>query len=108
MRCKICQSEFTPNKYHPQQQVCSKPECQKLRQVQNNQEWRKKNPDYFRCLGQAAVWRENRHRYSRLWRLTHKDYLKSYAENHKEQRREYMREYMRRHRQTKPVNRDKI
>lgn len=107
MRCKICQNEFAPHKYRPKQEVCSKPECQKLRQIQNQREWRVKNPDYFKCLDQESIWRENRHRYNRLWKLTHKDYLKGYEENHKSQRREYMKDYMRRYRETNNVNRDK-
>ena len=107
MRCKTCQNEFIPNKYHPQQQVCSQPECQKTRQIQNEKEWRMRNPDYFKCLGQESAWRESRHRYSKLWKTTHKDYAQQYEENHKLQRREYMREYMRRYRKAGSVNGDK-
>ena len=107
MRCKICQNEFILNKYHPQQQVCSQPECQKTRQIQNEKEWRMRNPDYFKCLGQESAWRESRHRYSKLWKTTHKDYAQQYEENHKLQRREYMREYMRRYRKAGSVNGDK-
>lgn len=107
MRCKICQGEFQPNKYRPHQQVCSKAECQRQRQIQNEKQWRLRNPDYFKCLGQEEVWRRNRHRYSHLWKTTHKAYLKDYAQNHKSQRSEYMREYMRRYRAAKSVNRDK-
>jgi hypothetical protein len=108
MRCKVCQNEFTPNKYHPQQQVCSSLECQKARQIQNCRNWRFKNPDYFKCQGQASVWRDNRNRYSKKWRLSHKEHLRIYTENHKEDRKAYMRDYMRQYRQQKNVNRDKI
>ena len=101
MRCKICQKEFTPNKYHPHQQVCSQTECQHLRQILNQRNWRNKNPEYFKCRGQEAFWRENRHRYSQQWRVAHKQYLKEYQRNHRQQRREYMREYMRRYRVTR-------
>lgn len=107
MRCKICQNEFIPSKYHPRQEVCSQTECQRVRQIQNERQWRLKNPDYFKCLGQEPSWRENRHRYSRLWKSTHKDYLKEYGQSYKEKRQEYMREYMRRYRLTRNVNRDK-
>lgn len=98
MQCKICQREFTPNKYHPNQQVCSGLECQHLRQILNEKEWRNKNPEYFKCRDQETSWRVNRHLYSRQWRIVHKDYLKKYERNHRHQRREYMREYMRRYR----------
>lgn len=101
MRCKICQNEFVPNKYHPHQQICSQPACQRARQIQNEREWRLKNPDYFKSRGQEAAWRRIRQRYNKLWSSTHKDYLKKYEASHKEQRREYMREYMRRYRAAK-------
>jgi len=107
MRCKICQNEFIPNKYRPHQIVCSQPECQKIRQLSNERDWRLKNPDYFKCLDQVSSWRENRHRYSQLWKKVHKGDLKIYEQGHKPQRREYMREYMRRHRQTHLVNGNK-
>lgn len=98
MRCKICQREFTPNKYHPRQQVCFRSDCQHLRQILNERNWRIKNPEYFKCRGQEASWQENRHLYSHEWRMLHKDYLKEYQKRHRQQRREYMREYMRRYR----------
>ena len=107
MRCKICQTEFTPSKYQPRQEVCFQPECQRQRQIQNEREWRLKNPDYFKCLGQEEFWRKSRHRYSRLWKSTHKEYLKEYEQTHKKQRQEYMREYMRRYREANNVNRGK-
>ena len=103
MRCKVCQNEFIPSKYQPRQQVCSKPECQRLRQLKNLREWRLRNPDYFKCLGQAPAWREERHRYSRLWKVTHKDYIKGYEHAYQQERREYMREYMRAYRQKKAI-----
>ena len=99
MTCKICQREFLPNKYHPNQQVCSRTECQHRRQILNQRRWRIENPEYFKCRGQDAFWRDNRHLYSREWRMAHKYYLKKYEKNHRQQRREYMKEYMRRYRQ---------
>jgi hypothetical protein len=101
VRCKICQNEFIPNKHRPQQQVCSQPECQRIRQIQNQREWRTKNPDYFKCLGQEQAWRDTRHRYSKLWKTTHIEHVNDYGHNHQEQRRQYMREYMRGYRQRK-------
>lgn len=98
MLCKICKNEFTPNKYKPSQMVCSRPECQRLRQIQNERDWRQKNPDYFKYLDQETYWKDNRRRYNRLWKATHKAYTKAYEESHKEQRRVYMRQYMREYR----------
>lgn len=101
MRCKICQKEFIPSKYQPKQQICSQPECQKLRQIRNLRAWRLKNPDYFKSRGQDGAWQGIRQRYNRLWRKSHKNYLKDYENAHKKQRREYMREYMRKYRKAK-------
>lgn len=98
MICQICQKDFSPSKYRPKQQVCSNPECQRERQRRNQQEWRGKNPDYFKCLGQEQAWQEKRRRYNRLWKEANKEYITAYELAHKEQRREYMREYMRKYR----------
>ena len=101
MRCRVCQNEFVPNKYRPNQQVCSRIACQRIRQIDNEREWRNKNPDYFKYLDQESSWRLNRLRYNRLWKSAHTDYLQEYERSHKEQRREYMREYMHRYREAK-------
>lgn len=107
MRCKICQNEFIPNKYHPRQEVCSRQECQRQRQIQNLREWRLKNPEYFKYLDQEASWREKQNRCSRRWKSSHKEYLKEYQEAHKQARREYMRDYMHKYREARNVNREK-
>ncbi len=107
MLCKFCQNEFTPSKYRPKQQVCSRPECQRLRQLQNEKDWRLRNPDYFKCLGQESSWRADRHRYTRLWKAMHGVGIRAYEKANQKPRREYMREYMRRYRQTSPVNGNK-
>lgn len=98
MVCKFCNKKFIANKYRPNQQICSDPACQRLRQLQNQMEWRQKNPDYFKCLGQEQAWQEKRRRYNRLWKAANKGYVKTYETEHREQRREYMREYMRKYR----------
>jgi hypothetical protein len=98
MICRVCQKEFTPNKYHPNQQVCLQPACQRIRQIQNLKAWRMRNADYFKYLGQEKAWQEKRRGYNRLWKAANKEYLRQYAQSHKEQRRAYMREYMRQHR----------
>lgn len=101
MICKICKKEFIPNKYHPAQEVCFSPECQHLRQLLNEREWRLKNPEYFKIRSQDEVWQKYRRQYTREWREAHKTYIKEYEKTYKEQRREYMREYMRRYRESR-------
>ncbi len=98
MKCRICQNEFTPDKYHPRQSVCSQPACQKQRQLENLSAWRQKNPDYFKGLEQDAAWREKRRNYNKLWKKANQKEIKEYAKKNKEQRREYMRFYMQEYR----------
>lgn len=101
MQCKICKQEFKPSKYRPDQQVCSRPECQKKRQIQNERDWRARNPEYFKYFDQESAWKDKRKRYNKLWKTTHNKELKEYEDSHKEQRKEYMREYMRNYREEK-------
>ncbi len=48
-RCPFCKKRFWP---HPRvgarQRACSKPECQKKRRAETQEEWRRKNPDYWK------------------------------------------------------------
>ena len=46
--CVICGTAFTPNKYRPNQNVCSSLECQYQRQLNNMKKWRDRNPNYFK------------------------------------------------------------
>jgi hypothetical protein len=102
MNCRICSREFSPSKYKPQQQVCGQPACQKSRQLENQKQWRLRNPDYFRSLEQDKAWIERRRRYNQLWKETNKESIKIYQKKNKKQRNQYMREYMRNYR----INRD--
>lgn len=102
--CKICGNNFMPNKYRPNQEVCSSVECQYQRQLQNMAEWRKRNPDYFRYKEtRDKTWKEACRQRSLEWRRRHKEYLKLYREAHKSRHREYMREYMRKYRERKKL-----
>lgn len=38
--CLCCQEPFMSNKYHPEQQYCSKPECRKASHSAANRKWR--------------------------------------------------------------------
>lgn len=38
--CPCCQEPFTPNKYHPEQQYCSKPNCRRASHAAANRKWR--------------------------------------------------------------------
>ncbi|MCM8823555.1 MAG: hypothetical protein NC822_02655 [Candidatus Omnitrophica bacterium] len=74
--CKICQKEFVPDKFHPNQQVCLNPLCQHKRELLNQKKWREANPDYFKYKEKKSLWEQKRAKYLELWRKTHKNYFK--------------------------------
>ena len=101
-KCKICDKMFIPNKYRPNQEVCSSLECQYQRQLENMKIWRDDNPNYFKYKeSQDKSWKQACRERSLDWRRKHKEYLQLYREANKERHREYMREYMRVYRQRK-------
>src|SRR2546430_13048018 len=78
-RCPFCRHWYRP---HPRlkrrQQTCGRPECRRQQKQKSNQQWRAKNPDYFR--GTYARQREKygtRADYMRLYRQQHPDYVRS-------------------------------
>ncbi len=102
--CKICGKPFIPNKYRPNQEICSSVECQYQRQLNNMAAWRRRNPNYFKYKeAQDASWKETCRARSLQWRRKHKEYLKLYREAHKKRHRDYMRKYMREYRKRKKL-----
>jgi hypothetical protein len=103
--CRLCGKPFIPNKYRPNQDVCSGVECQYKRQLENMAAWRKENPNYFKYKeAQDASWKETCKTRSLEWRKKHKEYLKLYRDAHKERHRDYMRKYMREYRKRAKKN----
>lgn len=101
-KCEICGKSFMPNKYRPNQKVCSSLECQYQRQLDNMQKWREKNPNYFKYKeSKDKSWKKACRERALEWRRNHKEYLRLYREANKERHREYMREYMRKYRARK-------
>ena len=101
-KCAICGKSFIPNKYRPNQEVCSSLECQYQRQLENMKSWRRQNPEYFRYKEHnEQSWRETCRQRSLAWRQKHREYLRLYREANRERHREYMREYMRKYRKRK-------
>lgn len=97
--CQVCGKEFIPNKYRPNQKICSNLECQYQRQLDNMKIWRDQNPDYFKCReSKDTSWKATCRERSRKWRETHKEYLALYRQEHKEDHRKYMRDYMKEYR----------
>ncbi len=104
--CPICKREFLPNKYRKGQEVCSRPECQRQRQLNNVAAWRKKNPGYFKINRHDSSWAKLYRERTHLWRKRHKTQIKRYKKAHQEEQKEYMREYM--YRRRKEVGRPLI
>ncbi|MFH1790903.1 MAG: hypothetical protein ABH885_02830 [Candidatus Omnitrophota bacterium] len=97
--CKICGNPFLPNKYRPNQEICSNIECQYQRQLDNMKKWRVRNPNYFKYKeAKDKSWKETCRARSLEWRKRHQEYLKLYRDAHRERHREYMRDYMRKYR----------
>ena len=72
--CKCCQELFTPDpRTKGKQQYCSKPQCQTVRQRQNEKDWRRRNPD---CV-------EYQYQQTRRWNKARPDYSqKRRADDH--------------------------
>jgi len=101
-KCSMCGKPFIPNKYRPNQEVCSSLECQYQRQLVNMKAWREANPNYFKYKeSQDKSWKQACRERSLDWRRKHKEYLQLYREANKERHREYMRDYMREYRRRK-------
>jgi hypothetical protein len=71
-RCLNCRCRFSPLLHVPNQQYCSKRECQKARKNQWKNKKLKNDPDY----------RANQHAAQNKWQSNHGDYWKRYKTNH--------------------------
>jgi len=72
-RCPYCQQPFQASRYHPDQVVCSGPECQRRRRADYHCQKRENDPLYYeQCLDSQRQWREE-----------HRDYMKNYRRTHR-------------------------
>lgn len=83
-RCAACAERFTPRRNVPDQQYCSKPQCQRERRRRWQRQKLRQDPDY-RANQTAAQqrWRERHPEYWRRYRQSHPDYT---ARNRQQQR----------------------
>lgn len=96
-KCSICGRLFTPSVRRPSQSVCSSPQCQHQRQLNNMKQWRAEKT----ASSGNDSWKETRRRKSSEWRKKHQAYLKLYRQEHKDKHNEYMKEYMKGYRRRK-------
>ncbi len=73
-RCRQCQQPFHPSRFHPEQIVCGRPDCQRRRRRDYHHLKIEHDPEY------AQVVRDSR----KKWRETHPDYQKNYWLTHPE------------------------
>jgi len=73
-RCTACGEGFTPCRHVPDQQYCSKPQCQRERRRRWQREKLRRDSDY----------RANQTAAQRHWRERHPDYWRKYRQNHPE------------------------
>ena len=70
-RCRFCERPFRPHpKVKDRQYACRRPDCQWIRQKQNNIDWLEQNPvnykDWYQDYGKA--WNKNNPDYQRQYR----------------------------------------
>ena len=83
--CAACGDEFTRRRNVPDQQYCSKPECQRERRRRWQRDKLKQDPDYRANQAVAQQrWRERHPDYWRNYRRTHPEYT---ARNREQQRK---------------------
>ena len=80
-RCPFCRRWHHP---HPplkqRQKTCGRPECRRQQKQKSNQQWRAKNPDYFRdTYAHQKEKYGTRADYMRLYRQQHPDYVRRNA-----------------------------
>jgi hypothetical protein len=68
--CRYCRDSFQPAKTHPEQTVCSRPECQRQRRCDYRRAKLAADPDYAERCRQSA----------RQWRKQHADYWPQYRQ----------------------------
>ena len=84
-RCAACGDGFTQRRNVPEQQYCSKPQCQRERRRRWQREKLKQDPDYR--ANQAAAQRRWRERHPDYWRKYRQSHPKYTARNREQQRK---------------------
>jgi hypothetical protein len=71
-RCVCCKTRFRPDRYHPNQNYCSKESCQRKRRTS----WQKNK------LKTDTTYRENQADAQALWKAKNPGYWKNYRASH--------------------------
>ena len=80
-RCPFCRRWYHPHpRLKQRQKTCGRPECRRQQKQKSNQQWRAKNPDYFRdTYAHQKEKYGTRADYMRLYRQQHPDYVRRNA-----------------------------
>ena len=78
-RCINCGQYFRPeNRTGTRQKSCKHAECQRKRQQEQQEAWRKANPDYFKGrYGYVKKWRKAHPGYQKQWRAKKADEIQT-------------------------------
>jgi len=68
LRCRFCQRQFEPSRFHPEQTTCSLSGCQRQRRTQNHRQKLARDAEYRQTCRDSA----------RKWRARHPGYWKRY------------------------------
>jgi len=69
LRCRFCQRQFEPSRFHPEQTTCSLPSCQRQRRNQNHRQKLLRDAEYRQtCRDSARQWRANHPGYWKRYR----------------------------------------
>jgi hypothetical protein len=70
--CPYCKESFTRSRYHPDQVVCSGPDCQRQRRAAYHRQKLQDDPSYRdQCRDSQQQWREQHPDYMRAYRKSH-------------------------------------
>jgi hypothetical protein len=84
-RCRYCQQLFQPSRYHPQQIVCSRSDCQRQRRREYHRRKLHTDAEYHQvCRDSQQKWRSRNPDYPRQYRQSHPE---SVERNRQDQRR---------------------
>jgi len=89
-RCLYCNKPFRPSVFHPNQHVCSAPQCRKRRRADYHHEKYRADPEYrLVCRESDQKWRSRNPDYQRRYRQRHPTYVQQnrQAQNRRDRKR---------------------
>lgn len=94
VRCRYCQQSFQPQRFHPNQAVCTQPECQQRRRRDYQRQKRATDADYRQTCRDSQ----------KKWRDSHPGYQKNYWQTHEQAAARNRQQQQERDRKRQAVN----